>query len=235
MLPPVTAAPDLAPIGALVGEPARAAMLAELMDGRALTATELATRAGVSGATASVHLAKLVAAGLLRVEPQGRHRYFRLAGRRVARALETLAGLATPVEAPRDAVLEDIRFARTCYDHLAGWLGVAVEEALVSERLLAREDSGYRVTARGETWMSRFGVDLAAARGVRRSFARACLDWSERRHHLAGALGEALLERFLAKRWLARRDGERTLDVSSAGRQGLERALGVRIPASRLA
>jgi DNA-binding transcriptional ArsR family regulator len=221
--------PNLAPIGALVGDQARATMLTELMHGRALTATELAARAGVSSATASVHLAKLVAAGLLAVEPQGRHRYFRLAGRHVARALETLAGLAPPAReelAPAD----DIRLARTCYDHLAGWLGVAVKEALVKERLLAIEGSEIRVTARGETWLGEIGVDVAAAREARRSFARACLDWSERRHHVAGSLGQALLEGFVRRRWLARREGERALDLTASGRRELDRRLGIRIP-----
>lgn len=170
----MAAAPDLAPIGALIGEPSRAAILSELMDGRALTATELATRAGVSPATASVHLAKLVSGGLLAVEPSGRHRYFRLARPRVARALETLAGLTPRVPAASSGgpPTDDIRFARTCYDHLAGWLGVGIRNALVEKGFLLPAGSEFRLTRKGDAWMAAFGVDVAAVRSGRRSFAR---------------------------------------------------------------
>src|SRR5450432_2453815 len=191
ILPSMTGSAELALVGSLVGDRARASILSELLDGRALTATELASRAGVTPATASVHLGRLVAGGLLAVEPQGRHRYFRLRSRHVARALEALAVLA-PRPASRDrhgpGRPGELRFARTCYDHLAGWLGVAFENALVDRRLLRAEGSVYRETAKGRAWLASFGVDAAAAKEKRRSFARACLDWSERRHHLAGAL-----------------------------------------------
>jgi DNA-binding transcriptional ArsR family regulator len=220
--------PDLSPIGALVGEKTRATMLAELLDGRALTATELATRAGVSPATASVHLSKLVEGGLLALDKQGRHRYFRLARREVARALETLAGL-DPRPPARRPVPHDLRFARTCYDHLAGWLGVAVKEALVTRAFLEGRGAELDATPRGETWLRSFGVDVAAARAARRSFARLCLDWTERRPHLAGALGEALLARLLERRWLERRPAERMLDLTPAGRRGLAKELGLSI------
>ncbi len=215
-------------MAALIGEPARAAMLTELLSGRALTATELATRAGVSAATASVHLARLVCGRLLSVEAQGRHRYFRLRDRSVARSLETLASLVPPplVKEP----LDDLRYARTCYDHLAGWLGVAVRDSLVKTRVLLPEGAEHRLTTKGEDRLRALGVDVDRAAGSRRSFARACLDWSERRPHLAGALGEALLARFLEKRWIVRRDGERAVDVTTAGRRALVRELGIELP-----
>jgi hypothetical protein len=183
-----------------------------------------------SARAASAHLAKLVAGGLLAVEPEGRHRHFRLAKPQVARALETLAGITPrPVQGPPGSEVAEIAFARTCYDHLAGWLGVAVKDALVERKLLVPEGSEFRVTSAGEAWMARFGVDVDAAREVRRAFARACLDWSERRHHLAGALGQSLLDRLLERRWLVRRPGERTLDVTTHGRRELTRELGIRL------
>lgn len=225
----VAAAPNLAPLGALIGERSRATMLAELLGGRALTATELATRAGVTPATASVHLARLVGGGLLVVEPQGRHRYFRLKNRQVASALESLAVLAASPAAGDSPgrVPAELRFARTCYDHLAGWLGVALENALVERRLLDPEGPVYRVTRKGAVWLDAFGVDVAAARQARRAFARACLDWSERRHHVAGALGRGLLDRLFERGWLARRCDERILDLTGTGRKGIARELGV--------
>ena len=232
MLSPVVPAPNLAPFGALIGERARATMLAELLDGRALTATELAARAGVTPATASVHLARLVGGGLLAVEPQGRHRYFRLKSRRVARALESLAALATTPAAGRPrGVPNELRFARTCYDHLAGRLGVALENALVRQRLLAPEGPVYRVTRGGAAWLEAFGVDVAAARQSRRAFARACLDWSERRHHVAGALGRSLLDRLVERGWIERRTGERIVDLTASGKRALARELGVTLAA----
>src|SRR2546429_3922082 len=182
----MAASPDLAPVAALVGEPARAAMLTELLDGRALTAGELAARAGVSPSTASAHLSRLVEGGLLAVVSQGRHRYYRLAGRPVASALEALAALAPPAEAHgpfQREVLAGLRFARTCYGHLAGGLGVALRDRLLAAELITEEGVEHRVTAAGERWLTGLGVDLDAARRARRSFARACLDWSERRPH----------------------------------------------------
>ncbi len=233
----MTGSADLGLVGSLVGDRARATILTELLDGRALTAMELAARAGVTPATASVHLARLLDGGLLAVLPQGRHRYFRLRSREVARALETLAGLA-----PRPAARGhsgpgrpgELRFARTCYDHLAGWLGVAFENTLVDRKLLQPDGSAYRVTPKGSAWLVSFGVDAHAARQARRSFLRPCLDWSERRHHLAGALAQSLLDRLIDRGWLARQREERALDVLPAGRRGLRRELGIVVPDSDL-
>lgn len=226
--------PRIGSVAALIGEPARAAILVSLWDGRALSAGELAARAEVSTATASAHLAKLVAGGLLAVEARGRHRFYRLAGGAVAEAMEALAVLAPPGEriaAPdpfeREALAE-LRFARTCYDHLAGWLGVAIAEAMLARRFLIEAGDGFAPTASGEAWLAALGVDVAAARRARRAFARGCLDWSERRPHLAGALGAALAVRLFALGWVERVAGERTVRLTGTGRGALRRELGVR-------
>jgi DNA-binding transcriptional ArsR family regulator len=218
--------PDLASIGALVGDQSRAVILAELLDGRALTATELAARAGVAAPTASEHLAKLVAGKLLAVEVQGRHRYYRIASAEIADVLEALGTLA-PRAARRahgqgegDGI-EGMRFARSCYDHLAGRLAVRVRQALLDRGLLVEDGAEHRLTPAGEAVFTSFGVDLQAARQGRRSFARACLDWSERRPHISGSFGAALLGQLLDRGWLLRCVGSRELELTAQGRQGL--------------
>ncbi|HUZ01811.1 MAG TPA: helix-turn-helix domain-containing protein [Thermomicrobiaceae bacterium] len=226
------AQPNLAPIANLIGEPARATMLLELLGGGALTATELAARAEVAPSTASEHLARLVDGGLLRVEAQGRHRYYRLAGPEVARILEALGTLGRPVDGGdpfEHEVLDGLRFGRTCYDHLAGRLGVVVRDALVERGVLVEDGVEHGVTPAGEAWFAAFGIEVPAVRRARRSFARSCLDWSERRPHLAGALGAALLDRLVALGWVARVPGERMVVLTSAGRLGLARELGIRL------
>lgn len=222
------ASSSLAPTAGLIGEPARAAILTALLDGRALTATELAARAGVAPPTASAHLAKLVAGGLLALEAQGRHRYFRLANAEVASALEALAGLSRPrrgERVPEAALPSGIRFARTCYDHLAGWLGVALRDALLAQGILRTAGAEHVVTPDGARWFAAIGVDLGPLHGRRRPFALRCLDWTERRPHLAGALGAALLGHLIARGWLARQPGERTLTLTPDGRDHFAREL----------
>ena len=224
----INAQPNIAPTARLIGEPTRAAILTALLDGRALTATELAARAGVTPPTASAHLAKLVAGGLLALEVQGRHRYFRLANGEVASALEALGGLSRPAlgEWPPEAALPSgIRFARTCYDHLAGWLGVALRDALLAQGVLREVGAEHVVTPDGARWFAAFGVDLGLVRGRRRPFALRCLDWTERRPHLAGALGAAILVHLIERGWLARQPGERTLTLTPAGGDGFAREL----------
>jgi DNA-binding transcriptional ArsR family regulator len=224
----VNAQPDVVPTASLIGEPTRAAMLTALLDGRALTATELAARAGVTPPTASAHLAKLVAGGLLALEAQGRHRFFRIASSDVAGVLEALAGLSQPassehtLEAPLPS---GIGFARTCYDHLAGWLGVALRDALLAQEVLCEVGAEHVVTPHGGRWFAAFGVDLHPARRGRRPFALRCLDWTERRPHLAGALGAALLAHLIERGWLIRQPSERTLTLTPAGRDGFAREL----------
>jgi ribosomal protein L34 len=209
---------DLAAIAALIGNPARAAMLSDLLCGSALTATELAVRADIAPSTASEHLSRLVAGRLSAVEAQGRHRYYRLADPGVARMLEAL-GACAPASPPDHArqVPRDLRLARTCYDHLAGHLGVALRDALLERGRLAEAGADHIVTPDGSRWFATFEIDIDAARASRRSFARRCLDWSERRPHLAGALGAALLDRLLERGWLVRIPGERQLIVTADG------------------
>jgi DNA-binding transcriptional ArsR family regulator len=220
---------DIAAAAELIGHPARAAMLAALMDDRGLPATELAAAAGVSAPTASSHLARLLDGGLVTVERHGRHRYYRLAGHHVAEAVEALSRIAPPgsAAAPVESRAGELRAARTCYDHLAGVLGVSLADALQRDGVLERRDGAFTVTAVGEARLRALGVDLDAVRGERRAFARACLDWSERRDHVAGALGAALLRRLLELGWIERAADSRAVRLTDAGRAALPERLGV--------
>jgi DNA-binding transcriptional ArsR family regulator len=209
-------------------------MLDLLMGGAALTSGELARSAGVSASTATEHLQALEAGGLVRSWPSGRHRYVELAGPDVAAALEALSLICPPdpVRSLRDSRdRRSLRLARTCYDHLAGVAGVELHDALVHRRLLTTDP--YGVTRAGVRWLDDLGVDIDAARGQRRSFARPCPDWTERRPHLAGALGAALTSRLLDRGWFQRRPGGRGLAVTARGREELDGLLGVRLPAWR--
>ena len=218
---------DISVPARLLGQRPRAALVLALTEMEALSASELAQRSGVSNATASAHLGKLVAGGLLEVESQGRHRFYRLARREVARAVEALAVIA-PSPAARSlrqaTVGELLRSARTCYDHLAGKLGVAVTDALEGEGLIRAAPGTYRVTPRGRRVFSALGIDVGELQKGRRALARPCLDWSERRAHLAGGLGAALLDRMLRLGWIRRLPSSRAVRVTSLGRgQLLER------------
>ena len=216
----------------MLGDPVRAGMLTALWDGSARPAGELARIGGVSAATASSHLARLVAGGLLRVEPSGRHRYYRLAGPQVAAALESLAQLLQPHAATlaADGSAAPLRRARLCYDHLAGALGVAIADALMTRRLLTLHQGSFQVTTAGGDWFRRLGVDVGALASSRRPLTRSCIDWTERREHLGGALGAALATHLLERDWVRRMRGVRSLLVTTAGREGLRRTLGVRVP-----
>jgi len=219
--------PLIAPVAALLGDPARANMLTALMDGRALTATELASAAGVTPQTASGHLTKLREAQLLEVETQGRHRYFRLSGTDVAQVLEGLMGLAQRTGAvrvrtgPRDGAL---RNARRCYDHLAGEKGVALFDSFRQKGFVTDGDDP-RLTDRGRTALVAFDIDIAAIEHARRPVCRACLDWSERRHHLGGALGAAVLQMMARRGWIVAGQG-RVLRFSAKGEAGFQTLLG---------
>jgi DNA-binding transcriptional ArsR family regulator len=219
-------------IAAAIGEPARARMLYSLLDGRARTATELAAVADVTPSTTSAHLRRLERQRLVKLVAQGKHRYFSLDGVHVAAALEALSVLAGgtgPAFAP--TAPDRLRAARTCYDHIAGTLGVRLHDRLQELRWLrAAADGTYDLTPPGVAGLEKLGVDVASARALRRRFAAPCLDWSERRYHLAGALGAAVLSVALQRKWLVRDLDSRALAVTSFGRRQLRRSLGVELP-----
>ena len=218
--------PDISAIASLLGDPARANMLAALMSGKALTAGELAKEAGVTAQTASGHLARLVAARLLLGEVQGRHRYFRIAGPDVAEALETLETLAARTGAlrtrtgPRDAAL---RAARRCYDHLAGAAGVALYDALAAQGLVVATSDGLGLSAPGRARFAAEGIDIGALEARKRPLCRACLDWSERRSHLAGALGAAVMALVLARGWATLDATSRAVRFTAQGQAAFDR------------
>jgi len=202
------AGPDISMVAALVGDPARSNMLTALMSGRALTASELAQEAGITPQTASSHLSKLEAGGLIEPEKQGRHRYYRLTGSDVAHVLEGLAGLAARAghmrvrTGPKDPAL---RRARICYDHLAGDLGVQMLDSLRKQRLVRQTKEAIELTGEGRRFMAEsLQIDADSLAHPRRPVCKACLDWSERRHHLAGTLGAAIMTRFTELNWAAR-------------------------------
>jgi DNA-binding transcriptional ArsR family regulator len=244
---------DIAAVGALVSDPARARILLALGDGRALPASVLADEAGVATSTASAHLGKLLDGGMLDVEQHGRHRYYRVAKPEVAELLEAMARLAPaqPVRSLRQGTkAQALRFARTCYDHLAGVVGTQLMAALLERELLtggdgvfdpARADQDrlsapgfdydYRLTERGVEEFRAFGIAFDAL-PRRRALVRYCVDWSEQRHHLAGALGAAVAERMLELGWVSRAPRGRALLLSDAGREGLAQTFGVRLGAA---
>lgn len=219
--------PVIASVAALLGDPARANMLSALLDGRALTVSELAEAAGVTLQTASGHLSKLDTAKLLTAERQGRHRYYRLSGPDVAQVLEALMGLAQRTGAvrvrtgPKDAAL---RAARVCYDHLAGEKGVELLNGIRRRGLIAGEGE-LALTDRGRRFFTAFGIDMAGLEKGRRPVCRACLDWSERRSHLGGALGAAILSGIIERQW-ARRDEGRALIFTQRGLEEFETVFG---------
>ena len=228
----MSAQPDLASVATLLSEPTRVAMLDALMGGVALPASELARRAHVTPQTASEHLAKLVSGGLLRAQKFGRHRYFSLVGVDVARALEALALIAPPTRARSlsDSLdKRDFCAARTCYDHLAGRLGVAVTGALVTKRLLEEQPYQYAITPKGERWLVAFGLDLSASEHTRRKFAPKCLDWSERVPHIGGWLGAAIATHMLAAKWLRRSTTSRAVRLTELGQTALAKQLEIQI------
>jgi DNA-binding transcriptional ArsR family regulator len=217
------AGPDIAMVASLVGDPARSNMLTALMTGHALTASELAHQAGITPQTASSHLAKLEAGGLIEPEKQGRHRYYRLTGPDVAGVLEGLAGLAARAghmrvrTGPKDPAL---RRARICYDHLAGDLGVQMLESLKKQRLVRQTRQTIELTGEGRRFMAKeLQIDAETLAHPRRPVCKACLDWSERRHHLAGTLGAAVMSRFTELNWAARdaTPGSRVVNFSRNG------------------
>jgi len=226
----MTDAPDIARIAALLGDPARASMLTALLGGQARTAGELAREAGVTAQTASSHLAKLTAGGLLAGRKQGRHSYYELAGDDVVGVLEGLMGLAAraghvrPQVGAREPAL---RRARVCYDHLAGEVGVALLDNLLARKLVAPDGEGLLLTPTGQTMMAAIGLDLGQLCRSRRPVCKSCLDWSVRRSHLAGGLGAALLSRFYSLGWARREADSRVVTFSDRGSLALSEIFGI--------
>ena len=220
--------PNIARVAALIGDHARADVLTALMADRALTATELSDIAGVTRQTISAHLARLLDAGLLAVDKQGRHRYFRLADRDVAQLLESLMGVAFRTGAvrlrssPREPAL---RKARVCYDHLAGELGVMAYESLLAHDVFLPAGERLQLTAAGSAWFASLGIDAAAVARQRRALCRPCLDWGERRHHLGGALGTALLQHVYDRKWARQVRDSRVVHFSRSGEAGFRAML----------
>ena len=217
-------------VAALIGEPGRIQMLTTMLDGSSHTASELAMAADVSSQTASSHLSKLLVGGLIACEPDGRRRLFRLKNADVAAAVEALGALARN---PGRLPVPEIRFARTCYDHLAGALAIALRNCLLGRGILRLQRDAFLVTPKGKRILREFEIDLDQLYTLRRKFAPTCLDWTERYHHVAGALGAALLSRFLEWNWLARVSRTRALRVTHAGKRGLEKTFGIRCAALR--
>lgn len=228
---PVANANTISSLASLIGDPARANILSALMGGKALTAGELAYCASVRPQTASSHLAKLLDGELIAVEQQGRHRYYRIASPAVAEAFENLSSLAATaprrqrVTGPKDAAM---RQARTCYDHMAGRLAVAITDSLVKRRFLILEERLGVITDEGRSFLSENGIDWDAGAASRRPLCRTCVDWSERRMHLAGRLGATLLSGFMGRNWVNRsRHDHRTLVVTRAGETGFREIFGI--------
>jgi DNA-binding transcriptional ArsR family regulator len=238
---------DIAAVAEVLADRSRCRMLHALTDGRALPASRLAAEAGIAASTSSAHLSRLVSAGMLVVEPHGRHRYYRLAGQHVAQLLEAIAQVAPPlpVRSLREGTnAEALRRARTCYDHLAGRLGVALMDAMLRNGTLEGGDGrfdasradrdrlsspgwdvSYELTDSGRALLKDIGIDCSAA--GKRPFVRYCVDWSEQRHHLAGALGSRVLNRFSDLGWIERRRSSRAVNITAAGIRGLESAVGL--------
>jgi DNA-binding transcriptional ArsR family regulator len=228
----MTDGPYIAEAASLIGDPARANMLGALMDGRALTAKELGFAAGVAPSTASEHLSKLAAGKLIIATSSGRHRYFRLASPEVARALETLMALAVDGprrHRPKSRCDEAMARARTCYDHFAGRLGVGLADSFARRNQIVLESEGGQVTEAGRAFLTRLGIELPGPKGLRRAFCRPCLDWSERRWHIGGAVGAAIAGRCFELGWTERRKYGRAVTITAAGERAFEELFEVRV------
>ena len=218
-------ATSLTQVAGIIGDAARSDMLMALLPGQALTAGELSMRAGVSAQNASGHLQKLLQANLVSIEVQGRHRYYRLATPDVAHALESLAAISSSVSFHRNESpqLAEVRFCRSCYDHLAGKVAVEIASSLLGRGLIEENGREFAVTKSGARFFQNWGIELRSLRSLRRKFAIRCLDWTERRPHISGALGAAILSRCQELKWIAPIRGSRALRLTLAGQQNLPR------------
>ena len=219
--------PNIARVGHLIGDNARAQMLTALMHGKALTATELANEAAITAQTATTHLAKLEAGGLLQMRKQGRHKYFALASDEVAALLESIMGFTANMEplrtvtGPRNAAM---RNARVCYNHLAGNKGIQLYDSLIKAKYIVEHDGEPSVSKKGNVFLQDFGIDMPALQTAKSPVCRACLDWSERRTHLAGSLGRALYTQFEKRRWMKRDGDSRIVKLSPNGEKAFDKA-----------
>jgi len=214
---------DFSKIATLIGDKARSIMLWSLLDGKAYTATELAVSANISRQSVSNHLSKLMKAKLVAVEKQGRQRYYRLASEQVAQVIESMASLIPnqKVETRKSPEAQKLAFARTCYDHLAGKLSVELVTSLIEKNVIILCENDYQVTDFGKNWFEELGIEIDALRTKRRSFAHKCMDWTERKHHIAGALGAAILEHFLKNDWIRRKQNTREIVLTALGEMKL--------------
>ncbi|NDI34125.1 ArsR/SmtB family transcription factor [Chengkuizengella sediminis] len=222
--------PNISYIAKLISEPTRAIILESLMGGQALPAGELAYMAKVSHPTVSSHLSKLVEGNLLKVEQFGRHRYYKLANEQVAEVIEKLGAIAPSVQIrslKQSDQMKQVRYARTCYDHLAGELGVSITEALLNQGLIILKDDLYEVTKEGEKWFENLGIMINNVGKTRRVFAKPCLDWSERRYHISGWLGAAIATHFLDQKWMIKSTTNRSVHLTEEGKIMLEQSLGL--------
>lgn len=228
--------PNIAKIAGLLSEPSRAAILTALLDDRYYAAGELANRAGITPQTASFHLAKMVDTKIITVEKQGRHRYYRIENQEIAQILESLLYLAPPVEIKsfrQSNETKAIKQARTCYDHIAGNLGVQLTDSMINMGVLILEGKSLNLTDKGGAFFTEFQVDIPHVRKKRRSFSHKCLDWTERRYHLGGALGNALLEKFMELNWVQKKKNSRALTITQIGTKGLQDVFQIRIEAQK--
>ncbi len=203
-------------------------MLWNLLDGRAYTATELATSANISLQSASGHLKKMTSMNILTVEKQGRHRYFKFANDQVAQVVESMASLiplTSEYQKIKPPQLTNFTYARTCYDHLAGHLGIQITQALLKQQIIKTFEKEYVVTEYGKKWFQKLGIDIANIKRQKRSFAYQCLDWSERKHHIGGALGASLLEKMTSENWIRKRPHSREVILTSKGKSELKKKL----------
>ncbi|MEW6737835.1 MAG: winged helix-turn-helix domain-containing protein [Acidobacteriota bacterium] len=223
--------PNISRLARTIGDTTRIRMLTLLMQGRALTAKELAYGSGVEPATATAHLQRLEGDGFVNSTTQGRHKYFSLASADVARLIESLMVVAPQTESnsTKKKIADPVRLARFCYDHLAGKLGTHLREELLSRNLLIQADKAFFITTDGEQWFQSFGIDLSALRRSRRQFAYQCLDWSERKDHVAGALAAALAQRMITLGWITRNKNSRIVSITKLGQKALAEQLGFSI------
>ena len=217
-------------VASLIGDKSRSLMLWNLLDGRAYTATELSLCADITAQSASNHLSKLIGADILAVEKQGRHRYYRFANEDVARMIESMASLL-PAKKNTKQILDPpgIAYARSCYDHIAGKFGVGLTESLIKKRIILPEEKKYALSNTGKKWFQSAGIDVEEVQLKKRSFAYPCLDWSERRHHLAGALGAALLQMMVQEAWVRKSKHSRELLITSKGKSELKKRLNLEL------